>query len=44
MTERDHENFHNSAKYWICKKVSWEDEVNLKDHDHVAEKYWESAH
>ena len=20
MTEKDHENFHNSAKCWICKK------------------------
>ena len=44
MTEKDHENFHNSAKCCICKKISWEDEVNLKDHDHVAGKYWESAH
>ena len=44
MTEKDHEDFKNSTKCWICKKVYEEREVKVKDHDHVTRKYQGSAH
>ena len=30
MTERDHEDFNNSTKCWICKKAYEEGEVESK--------------
>ena len=30
MTERDHEDFNNSTKCWICKKAYEEGEVKVK--------------
>ena len=39
ITKKDHKDFKNFAKCWICKKVYKEDEVKVKDHNHITEKY-----
>ena len=44
ITEKDHDNFENSTKCWICKREYEEGEVKVKDHDHITRKYWGSAH
>ena len=44
MTKKDHENFKNSTKCWICRKVYYEGEMKVKDHDHITEKYHGSFH
>lgn len=36
MTEKDHENFESSTKYWICDNNFAKDNVTLRDHCHVA--------
>ena len=43
-TEKDHEDFNNSTKCWICRKAYEEGEVKVKDHNHITGKYWGSAH
>ena len=44
MTKKDHEDFQNFTKCWICKKVYEEGEIKVKDDDHVTGKYRESVH
>ena len=44
MTKNDHEDFHNSTKFWICKKAYEEDEMKVKDQDNVTRKYRGSGH
>ena len=44
MTEKNHEDFKNPTKRWICKKIYEEVEVKVKDHNHVTGKYRGSAH
>ena len=44
MTEKDHEDFNNSTKCWICKKACEGGKVKVKDQDHVTGKYRGSAH
>ena len=39
MTEKNHEDFKNPFKCWICKKIYEEVEVKVKDHNHVTGKY-----
>ena len=38
MTEKDHNDFNNSTKCWICKEAYEKHEVKVKDHDHVTTK------
>ena len=44
MNEKDHEDFNNSTKCWICKKAYDEDEAKVRDLDHVTAKYQRFAH
>ena len=44
MTEKTHEEFKNSTKYWICKKGYEEGEVKVNDHDHITGKHCGSKH
>ena len=44
MTEKDHKDFNNSTKCWICKEAYEKDEVKVKDHDHVTTKCRGPAH
>ena len=44
MTKNDHEDFHNSTKFWIRKKAYEEDEMKVKDQDNVTRKYRGSGH
>ena len=44
MTKKEQEDFKNSAKCWICKKTYEEDEVEVKDYNHITGKYQESVH
>ena len=39
MSEKDHEDFNNSNKYWICKTGYEEGEVKVKDHNHITGIY-----
>ena len=44
MTKKDHKDFENSAKCWICKKENEEGEVKVIDHDRITGKNLEYAH
>ena len=44
MAKKDHEDFNNYTKFWVCKKAYDEGEVKVKDHDHVTEKYHRYTH
>lgn len=44
MTKKDHEDFENFSKRWICKKVYEEGEVKVNDHDYTTGKYRGSVH
>ena len=39
MTKKDHEDFNNSTKCWICKREYEEDKLKVNDHDHITGKY-----
>ena len=39
MTGKDHEDFENSTKCSICKKIYEEGEVKVQDHNHFTGKY-----
>ena len=41
MSKKDQEDFNNSTKCWICKKAYEEDEVKVKDHNHITGKFRE---
>ena len=43
MSKKDQEDFNNSTKCWICKKAYEEDEVKVKDHNHITGKFRESS-
>ena len=43
-TEKEHEDFHNSSKFWICKTSYEESELKVKDHNHVTRYYQGSTH
>ena len=43
MTKKDHTK-KSSAISWICNKVYEENEMRVKDHDHITGKYWKSVH
>ena len=38
MTKKDHKDFNNSTKYWVCGKAYEEGLVKVKDHDQISEK------
>lgn len=40
--KKNHEDFNNSAKCWICKKRYEEGEMKVKNHDQVTGKYRQS--
>ena len=44
MTEKEHEDFHNSSKFCICKTSYEEAELKVKDHNHVTRYYQGSTH
>ena len=44
MTKKDHKDFNNSTKYWVCKKANEEGLVKVKDHNHISEKRWGYVH
>ena len=44
MTEKEHKDFKNFIKCWICKKAYEGGEVKVKDHNHITVKYWGSAY
>ena len=44
MTKKDNEYFENSAKYWICDNDYIGNDVKVRDHCHVTEKYRGSVH
>ena len=39
MTKEDKDNFENSTKCWICNIFFVEDDVKVRDHCNVIEKY-----
>ena len=43
-TKEDDEDFENSNKCWICDNTYIDDEIKLRNHCHIAEKYIGSAH
>ena len=44
ISKKDHKDFKNSAKCWICKKVYQKYESKVKNHDHITKNYPEYAH
>ena len=44
MTKEDNDDFENSTKCWICDNNYINNDVKVKDHFHVTEKYKGSAH
>ena len=44
ITKEGNEDFENSTKYWICDNSYVDDDVNVRDHCHITEKYWGCAH
>ena len=44
MTKKDHENFDNSTKFWICDNTYFVGDVKASDHCHITKKYRGSAH
>ena len=43
ITKKDVKDFENSTKRWICDNV-YVDDVKVRDHCHITEKYRGSAH
>ena len=39
QTKKDHEDFNNSTKSWICRKAQERGEAKVKDNDRVTGKY-----
>ena len=44
VIKEDKDNFKSSTKYWICNNFVVEDDVKVRDHCHVTEKYRGTAH
>ena len=44
MTKEDNEDFENSAKCWICDNDYIDNDVKVRDHCHITEKYRGSVH
>ena len=36
---KNHEDFNNSTKRWVCKNAGEEGQVKIKYHNHIAGKY-----
>ena len=43
MTEKEHKDFKNFIKCWVCEKTYEGGEVKVKDHNHITVKYSGSA-
>ena len=44
MTKEDNENFKNSTKCWICGNDYVDNDVKVRAHCHITEKYRDSAY
>ena len=44
MTKEDNEDFKNSIKCWICGNAYVDNNVRVRGHCHITEKYRDSAH
>ena len=44
MTKEDNEDFKNSTKCWICDNNYVDNDVKVKDHCHITEKYRDSPY
>ena len=44
MTKEDNKDFKNSTKCWICDNDFVDNDLKVRDHCHIAEKYRSSAH
>ena len=44
MTKKDHEDFENSTKCWICDNNYTDNDVKVRDHCHITRKYRSCAH
>ena len=44
MTKKDHEDFQNSTKYWICDNDYIDNDAKVRGHIHITGKYRGSAH
>ena len=44
MTKEDNEDFKNSTKCWICDNDYVDNDVTVRDHCHITEKYRGTAH
>ena len=44
ITEEDNEDFKNSIKCWICDNGFIDNDVKVRDHCHITEKYRRSTH
>ena len=44
MTKEDNKNFKNSTKCWIGEDNYFDNDVKVRDHYHITEKYRGSAH
>ena len=44
MIKEDYEDFKKSTRSWICKKPFEEDDVKVKHHDYINEKYRDPVH
>ena len=43
MTKEDNEHFKSSTKFWFCDNDYIENDVKVRDHCHITEKYRGSA-
>ena len=44
ITKKDNEYFQNCNNCWICKDVYAENDLQVRDHCHITEKYKDSAY
>ena len=44
MTKEDNEDFKNSTRYWICGNDYVHNDVKVRNHCHITEKYRDAAH
>ena len=44
MTKKDHDDFKNSTKCWICDNMYVDGDVKVRGHCHITGKYRGSAH
>ena len=44
MTKEDNEDFENPTKCWICDSSYFDDDVKVRDHCHITEKYTGSVY